>query len=130
VLEQRTIKRSSALTVAVDAKLESYGGVPHAQIKSGSWSGWWRRVPESEPNCCRYRFPTTRTLRLAAGDHLFKTFHADRGVVIRQHVRVSQPTLLKVDIRATWNGKRHFLIADGPMAGTWVAKTTRSALLP
>ncbi|HVM29632.1 MAG TPA: NlpC/P60 family protein [Candidatus Limnocylindrales bacterium] len=130
IVQQRTINRSSALKVNVDRRIQSHAGRPHARITSGTWADWWRRVPDAAPSCCRHRFATTRTLRLEAGTHLFKTFHADRNVVIREHIRVGQATHLRVDVRATFNGKRHFLVAGGPMAGKWVAKTTRSRLVP
>ncbi len=51
-------------------------------------------------------------------------------MVIRRHVRVTQTTSLKVSARATFGSKLHFQIADGPMAGTWVAKSASSQLLP
>lgn len=130
VLEQRTITRSTALKVAVDPSLKTFSGHPHAQIKAGSWAGWWRRAPEAGPTCCRTAFSNARTLRLTSGDHLFKTFHDARGVVIRRHVRVTQTTSLKVSARATFGSKIHFQIADGPMAGTWVAKSASSQLVP
>jgi uncharacterized protein YijF (DUF1287 family) len=129
VLEQKAINRSTTLAVAVDPEIKTSGGQPYVQLKSGTWSGWWRRAQEATGSS-RYRFPSTRTLRLTAGDHLFKTFLDGGKAVVRQHVRVTQTTTLKVDIRATFNGSRHFLIADGPLAGTWVQKTAKSSLIP
>jgi cell wall-associated NlpC family hydrolase len=130
ILERRTINRSRPLRVNVDPDTRTFGGRPHAQIQSGTWSNWWRRVPQASPSCCLYRFPTTRTLRLGSGTHLFKSFHAGNTVVIRHHVRVSSPTHFTVRYRANFNGKRHFLIADGPFEGLWVVKSRNSRLVP
>jgi uncharacterized protein YijF (DUF1287 family) len=129
VVEQRSVNRSTTLAAAVDPTTKSFGGQPYVQRKSGPWSGWWLRAPEATGSS-RYRFPSTRTLRLSAGDHLFKTFLDGGKSVVRQHVRVTKTTTLKVNIRATFNGARHFLIADGPLAGTWVQKTAKSSLAP
>jgi hypothetical protein len=129
-IRQTTISRSSSLTVDVDPKLRVVNGRPHAEIKSGAWQGWWRRVPDAAPDCCLFRFGTSRTLRLGSGDHLIKSFHANNRVVIRRHLQLDRAITYDVEYRATFNGKRHFLIASGEYAGYWMVKSANSRLLP
>jgi hypothetical protein len=131
VVRERTISLGSRMVVDVDPDVVTGAdGRPYAELLSGTWDGWSRRVPEAAPSCCLHRFAVTRTLRLDAGEHLVKSFHANNKVVIRRHVNFERRTTYSVDYRATFNGSRHFLLADGPYAGLWVVKSSRSKLEP
>jgi uncharacterized protein YijF (DUF1287 family) len=130
IQQQQTINRKSAFNVAVDPAIKQLNGHRYAQIKSGKWSGWWRRVPDAGPSSGMQSYANARTLRLSSGDHLFKTFHANRSVIIRRHVRIGQLTNVAVDAQANFNGKRHFRIASGPLGGTWVVQSAKSSLAP
>lgn len=131
VVRERTISLGSRLVVDVDPEVVTGAdGRPYAELLAGTWDGWSRRVPDAAPSCCLHRFAVTRTLRLEPGEHLVKSFHANNNVVIRRHVTFDQRTRYAVDYRATFNGSRHFLLADGPYAGFWVVKSNRSKLDP
>jgi hypothetical protein len=132
IVRERRISLGSRLVVDVDPEfVNGASGRPYAELLSGNWRGWSRRVPDAAPSCCLHRFAVTRTLRLeAGGQHLIKSFHANNRVVVRRHVTFDERTRYSVDYRATFNGKRHFLIADGPYEGLWVVKSNRSKLEP
>lgn len=131
VVRERQISLGSRMIVDVDPDIVGGAdGRPYAELLSGTWDGWSRRVPDAAPSCCLHRFAVTRTLRLEAGEHLVKSFHANNRVVVRRHVTFDQRTRFSVDYRATFNGSRHFLLADGPHAGYWVVKSNRSKLEP
>ncbi|HEX6473889.1 MAG TPA: Ig-like domain-containing protein, partial [Candidatus Limnocylindria bacterium] len=126
----RSMTVGATASVGADARA-FINGQPYWRIRGGRLDGFW--LAESAlaflpGSIDRLGLPAAPLLDLAAGSYTGYRY-SDRGTVIgKESVRYGSARSIAVTAWKVVNGRAHFLVASGALAGTWLPESSATRL--
>ena len=120
VLEQRSIRLLRARVWSTPTQESTFTSGSFAKLTSGPWSGWW--VPaRNTSGVSAASFSPALEVTVRSGKLVARRFY--ESSVSRRVAYLSSQARYTASRRAVFNGNTHYLMADGPFAGRWIAAT-------
>ncbi len=125
-LRTASLARTSGATSLQRAELPNLPG-GWLYVHDGHWSGLWMQegprawVPGTSDQ--QPLSPTTR-IALAKGVHVGRLYNASGGTVRTRSLSLGRASGANVDALAVINGRRHYRVVNGVLAGMWVREST------
>jgi hypothetical protein len=122
LLRQRTVRFSTAVRYRATAEPVRIGNRWFTRIKGGPWMGWHVATAAATPTSLT-TFAQPQSVQLPKASHAGLRFYAKGRITTRRVATLSAPETYQASKAATFAGREYLLLASGPLAGRWVAKS-------